>query len=526
MLNRFRLILFLLIAVAVFNTSDAQNANRVELAVPSASGGYMTLPMGEKGVLLISKPEKNTYRVKKFGTDLEEVYSIDGVIENGLDFVTATYDGNAAFLLFSRYRSSLYQIVKVNVQPGFIETFTINTTDRFEITDFKSIGVSIFMAGTVRNEPVLIHTNLLNLQTKILPSMIKGSNVIQSIEVDTTNRLVTVSFAVRQARQNRLLARTYDETGMLFSEIMIDPEDEYSLLSGRLQILNETESLMIGTYGYRNMQSASSSASQGLYITKIVKNEVQSTRYYSFTDFENFFNFMGERQLEKMERKIQKKKETGDDIKLNYRLLVHNIIVTPDQYLLVAEVFYPEYKSNNNLYGINSYMGNPWLYGMPFGMGLYNPWLWNPLYGGRGGYPNQVFDGFVYTHAIVAGMNKNGELLWDNSINFEKIKSMELTPKVNVQPLGDSQVRLVYGNRDELKSKVVKGKEVIDSDAVIQLNTSMEGDKVRRSSIDAVHYWFGNYYLAWGQQRIVNAQSGSPESKGRRDVFYLNKIPF
>lgn len=526
MLNNFRIVLFALLAILTLSNAQGQKPARIELPVPAASGGYMTLPIGEKGVLLISKPEKNGYRIRKFNTQLEEVYSIDGVIENGLDFVTATFDGRSAFLLFSRYRSSLYQIVKVNVDPGFVETFTINTTSRFEITDFKSLGVSIYMAGTVRDEPVLIHTNLLNLQTKILPSMIKGSNAIQSIEVDTTNRLVTVSFAVKQSRQTRLVARTYDETGELYSQVIIEPEDEYSMLSGRLQVLNETESLMIGTYGYRNMQSSSASASQGLYISKIVNNEVAFTKYYSFTDFENFFNFMGDRQMEKMERKIKKKKDAGDDVKLNYRLLVHNIIVTPDQYLLVAEVFYPEYKSASNMYGINSYFGNPWMYGMPFGMGLYNPWMWNPLYGGRGGYSNQVFDGFVYTHAVIAGMSKDGNLLWDNSISFDKMKSMELTRKVNVQPLPDKQVRLVYGNGEELKSKVVKGHEVTDADINIPLNTSLEGDKVRRSSIDAVSYWFGNYYLAWGQQRIVNPQAGTTESRGRRDVFYLNKIPF
>lgn len=526
MLNKVIWVLSIIMASALFFNVVGQSTDRIELPVPAGSGGYMTLPMGEKGVLLISKPEKNTYRVRKFGTNLDEVYSIDGVIENGLDFVTATYDGSAAFLLFSRYRSSLYQIVKVNVTPGFIETFTINTTDRFEITDFKSLGYSIYMAGTVRNEPVLLHTNLLNLQTRILPSLIKGSNAIQSIEVDTTNRLVTVSFAVKQSKQTRLLARTYDEAGALFSEILIEPEDDYSLLSGRLQVLNDNESLMIGTYGYRNMQSTAASASQGLYITKIENNSISYTRYYSFTDFDNFFNFMGERQQEKMERKIQKKKESGDDVKLNYRLLVHNIIATPDQYLLVAEVFYPEYKSNNNLYGMNSFMGNPWMYGMPFGMGLYNPWLWNPLYGGRGGYTNQVFDGFVYTHAIVAGLSKNGDLLWDNSINFEKIKSMELTRKVNVQPLADGQVRLVFGNGSRLNSKVIRGKSVTDTEAGIELLTSMEGDKVRRSTVDAVSYWYGNYYLAWGQQRIVNAQSGAIDTRGRRDVFYLNKIPF
>ena len=79
---------------------------------------------------------------------------------------------------------------------------------------------------------------------------------------------------------------------------------------------------------------------------------------------------------DRIERKIKKKKDVGSDLKLNYRLLVHDIIQKDDQFLLVSEVFYPEYRANtNNMMGINSFYGNPWLYGSPFGSGLYNPCL-------------------------------------------------------------------------------------------------------------------------------------------------------
>ena len=505
---------------------SAQQTKRVELPIPDKSETYQTIPLGERGVLLISQSGRNAYNVQLFDTSLERRWSIDGTIENNLEYVASTYDGGSVFLLFSRYRSPIYQIVKVNIGPGFVENFTINTLDRFEITDFKSLGYALFMAGTVRNEPVLIYTDLQSQQTKILPSAIRGSNAIQSIEIDTTHQLVNVSFAVKNKKEVKIVAHTYDAAGQMYAQVMVEPEDDYSFLNGKLQILNDSVKLMIGTYGYRNMQNSNGSASQGMFISKILDDEVQYTRYHSFTDFANFFSFMNERQQEKIERRIQKKKDSGGDLKLNYRLLVHDIIPKGDQFVMVSEVFYPEYRSNNNnIMGMNSFYGNPYMYGSPFGRGLYNPYLWNPYYGSRGGYNNQVFDGFVYTHAIVADFDKDGRLLWDNSINFDNVKSMELKEKINVQVSDEGRTQLVYSKDGAITSKIIQGKQVVDSGKKVELPTGLEGDKVRKTSTDDVDFWYANHYLAWGVQRIVNP-AGDVQSRGRRNVFYLNKITF
>jgi len=513
--------LTLLFGVLSLQFVFSQGVKRIELPL-SGNTAYQTVPLGEQGVLLISKPDKGTFNVQKFDSNLDRVWSIDGPIESNLDYISSSFDGKAVFLLFSKYRSSLYQIVKVNIGPGFVETFMINTLDRFEITDFKTLGYSVFMAGMVRNEPVLIYTQLTNAQTKVLPSAIKGSNAIQTVEVDTAHHLVNVSFAVKKGRQTRIVARSYEETGELYTQVSIDPKDDYSLLSGRMQILNDSVRIVIGTYGYRNMQSSNNAASQGLYISKIVHDETVFTRYHSFTDFKNFFNFMNERQQEKIEKRIRKKKESGDDLKLNYRLLVHDIVPKENNFLLVAEVFYPEYRYQNpSMMGGMSYGG---IMSYPFGMGLYNPYLWNPMYGGRG-YNQQVFDGFTYTHAVIADVDQNGKLLWDNSINFDNVKSMELREKIKIQTFTNGNSKLVYSHNGAIRSKIIKGNQVVDSDRVIPNGTNVEGDKVRKTSTDDIDYWYGNFYLAWGEQKIVNA-AGDAQTRGRRNVFYLNKIAF
>lgn len=518
-------VLFLVISL-VTTEIKAQTVKRIELPVPGANEAYHTISLGAKGVVLVSQLSKNAFNIQKFNVDLDRDWSINGTIEDNLDFVKSSYDGQSIYLLFTRSRTDFYQVVKVGV-AGFMETFYLSSVDRFQITDFQTIGYSVFMAGTVRDEPMLLYTNLASKQSKILPGVTQPNTVIQSVDIDTTHHLINVCYAARKGREIKLISRTFDEYGQSVGQVMVEPEPDYSLLNGRLFTLNDSTKLMIGTYGFRNMQGNNNSASQGLFLSKIVYDEVEFTQYHSFTDFKNFFNFMSEREQERMLRKIERKKENGDEVKLNYRLLVHDIIEQNGNYLISGEVFYPEYRNNNNgMYGMSSWWGSPIM--SPWGIGgmgmfpsygLYNPYYWDPWFGSRRMNNGQIFNGFVYTHAIVAGFNPKGDLLWDNSLPFEGLKSMELKEKVRVKPNEDQTVSMFYSNKGAIKAKVFDKDRVLNDRQPIPIMTVDASDKVRQTNTDEVLYWFDNYYLAFGYQRITG-------DDGRRNVFYLNKISF
>jgi regulation of enolase protein 1 (concanavalin A-like superfamily) len=49
----------------------------------------------------------------------------------------------------------------------------------------------------------------------------------------------------------------------------------------------------------------------------------------------------------------------------------------------------------------------------------------------------------------------------------------------------------------------------------------MEGDKVKLTTSDNIDFWYNNYFIASGYQKISNDQEG-----GKRNVFYLNKVSF
>lgn len=508
--------------------SNAQSVKRIEIPNRVADQAYQVITLGEDGVILLSKTGKTTFNITKYDVELQQAWSVNGELEENQSFVDYHKDGRDIYFLFSKYNSDLYQILKVSTGIGIVQKLFFENIKRFEISEFKVHNEIAYLAGMVKDEPVLMSVNLTKMQPRILAGGLKGTASISSIDFDDVNNLVVVSYSVKKGRSSYVVVKRINQNGKIVEQLGVEPEEDYGLLTGKLFPLKDGTQLMIGNYGYRGYQSNGVPMSQGLYISKVDGETPEYLKMHSFTDFKNFFKFMSEKQQQRIEKKIKRKKGQGDDLKLNYRVLVHDIIQKDNQYILVAEVFYPEFRTNNT-YGSPFYGST---FGSPFGYGYgslnalrfsryygLNSWAWNPWMYSNYNNNNQQFDGFKYTHAIVAGFDQKGNMLWDNSFSFENVKSMDLKEKVRIS-LQNDDISLVYSNKGKLASKIVKGSEVIEGTKVIDIDTQREGDKVRDTETDDIEYWHQNYYLAWGYQKIANRTDGS------RRVFYLNKIAF
>ena len=115
-----------------------------------------------------------------------------------------------------------------------------------------------------------------------------------------------------------------------------------------------------------------------------------------FVSLDNFFAFLTEKEQKKIAQKVERKEEKGKTHKVKYRLLIHDVISRQGQYVMVGEAYYPVYRTERV----------------------------NDIYGRRGFYTNRVvFDGYQYTHAVVAVFDKSGQLIWDNSFKIDDTKT-------------------------------------------------------------------------------------------------------
>ena len=535
MFKYFRISLFAILLLS-FTVIKAQTIKRIEVPLLSSNSEYFTIPVGENGVILLTQLSKQEFNLVRFDTDLTQVWSINGTIEANLDFVNYSYDGRTLYLLFSRYRSNTFEVIKVNIGPGFVEKFQIYSVDRMEISDFKVINSSVFIGGAVNTQPVILFTSLTERKTKVLPTALKSQAELQSMEIDTTNNIINATYAVGTKGKNyQLVVKSFDEDGKQVSQIVMNPTDEFAMMNGKLNQITDSTEIMFGTYGHKNtVGSSRGPTSQGLYFSKLLYGEVQDSQFYSFTQFQNFFNFLTPKQKEKQEKKIQDKKDKGEDLRLDYRLLVHDIIHQDGKYILVAEAFYPDYRYQNynpfGGFGGMSAFGNPWYsiynpYRWGYGnYGLYSPFssYYSPWgYRGYNSYGSQqIFDGWVYTHAVVAAFDESGKLLWDNSIEMKNVKEPKLIEKVKAIVKGD-EITLSYSAGGKIATKVIKGEKVLENIQQKNIETEQEGDKVKKTTSDNIDFWYDKYFLSTGYQKISNDNEG-----GKRNIFFLSKISF
>jgi hypothetical protein len=303
------------------------------------------------------------------------------------------------------------------------------------------------------------------------------------LEKDTTDHLINFSFVHWQGNLSTVVVQSYQADGELISEIAI-PRDEKNLLTAKLSITEEGNAMILGTYS-----SGAKKFADGLFIAEYDGPKQRYIKYHNFADLKHFFDYLPEKAQARIEKKQAAKKESNKELSLQYRLLMHDLVVKNGQYLLVAEAYYPTYRYQQ--------MG---------GMG-----------GGYRAAPvgQMVFDGFQYTHAMIASFDKTGNLLWDSSFELEQQKYYTLREVVKLGFNGDSLV-LAYNQRGDVSAKVIANGEVVAPAKRVALEQSAEAVRTFQTEL---YDWYGPYFLSWGYQRVR-------EEGKKKSVFYLHRIPF
>jgi hypothetical protein len=63
---------------------------------------------------------------------------------------------------------------------------------------------------------------------------------------------------------------------------------------------------------------------------------------------------------------------------------------------------------------------------------------------------------------------------------------------------------------------------VIEGKQYTPIETNYNNDKLISDYNSDMEYWYGNYFISYGYQKIKNVV----QNKGKRTVFYFNKIGF
>lgn len=464
---------------------------------------------GDDDGLLVYKPlgffdgRSELWKFIKLDTALNLQWQKDYYIDRSLVYRGFDYSGSNFSLLFQITEQNSLDLLLLQIDEfnGDTTHHRIKNLVNIELDQFEMNPEAAVVAGYYNTDPVVIHYDLKTRKSKVLPGIYGNKTELSHVRVE--DDFINVLLSTRSFdNSNTLAIKTYDAQGNYVDSYTFQPKEDVGLVFGRVANLDIEGSLVCGTYGTRK-----SDYSRGLFIAQHSEEGKQNVRYFNYADLDNFFTYLKARRQKRISERIDRKEVKGKKVKFNYRLLVHDIMKNGDEYVMIGEAFYPKYNNystynQNSNYGFNDY--------------------------GRGrDYIPSSFAGYRYTHAVVIGFNSKGDVLWDNSFQIDDVLSFQLEQFVHAD-VSEDKVVLFYLYENEIRTKIIRGSEVIEGKSFNNMKLAFEddiiNDKSSYSNIGGLEKWYGHTFYAYGVQKIKNLRDQGV--KLNRRVFYINKVRY
>jgi hypothetical protein len=475
--------------------------SRFEIPVTWQDGSFDVVPASKDGVFLFRRlVAKRGDQLEVIKLDTAFVTAWQGYLEidRKFEIMGKKFSDKKLYLLL-RHREIVrkdLQIVIMDSENGTFRRHDIRNYVAFIPDDFQVSNEAVVIGGYFNAVPVVIHYSIKRGTSKVLPGLLNESGELTQIKMDSTSVFHVLISARNIAGQKTIWIRTYDPEGDLISQFPLKPHDNRHLIFARALTTDQSTQILAGTYGNRN-----SEYSKGIFIATIDPNGSQNMRYYNYGDLKNFFKYMRAGREQRVKERIERRKVKGKITRFNYRFIVHEIVPYRDQFIMLGEAFYPKYINVDRRFG-NFFISN-----------AFSPY--------RVAQNGRIFDGYHYTHAVVLGFDQSGNLLWDNSFEINDVKTFNLEQFVRLEPR-DDHIALFYVFDNQLRSKIIRGNDVLEGKTYAPLRTRSDRDIAIRSrtASSKLEYWYDDYFYAFGMQDIANASTGA------RRVFFLNKMSY
>ncbi|MCD4746368.1 MAG: hypothetical protein K8R58_08720 [Bacteroidales bacterium] len=531
-MNRFKIIIlsifiFLYSGDEIFSQLNKEGADmpgeqgkplRIEIDTKSEAEIYKIIPCKSKGLILfyksiIAADKHNTKWIFAFYDKylkrswLKEIPVLDKMIYKQHDI-----NNEFLYLFFQdkakKKKSSEgnFQILKFNLNSGDCQILNGLIPEKSDLTHIKihnHIAYLCLDLDLKKNQTAIYFVNTLTNDIKEIYYDDNGENYFENLHIDTLNNtVITLINSCVSKNEYKFYIKEFDLNGNQLSTIDIRSQDENKKLnSAKLVTINKTDKILIGTYDIIKRKSIDSKTyfnkeSTGFYITKVINNLQGDINYYNFIRFKNFTGNIKAKEVLEARKKSEKKSKSRKKSSLDFMLLVHEIMEKDGLLYFTAEAYYPEYHMVTSMY--------------------------YDYYGRLIPQSYSVFDGYKYFNAFITCFDKNGNMLWDNSLEIYNILTFNLIKRVNIF-FDDNDIVLAYSDDGKIVSKIINGTRVVEGLDYSSIETSNINDKLISESNSNMMYWYKNYFICYGYQTIKN---NSFIDKNKRIVFYINKIAF
>jgi len=516
---RFKLLVIGLFSSIAVNAQVEQVA-RYERERAMSDPELLLVPMLEKGIALINdkdkyKEGKKLWDIIILNSDLAEQWSLEFETEPRHRIVGYEFNGDLIYLLFrtNEHEGSDLNLVTVHFKTQEMRRYTIKQELTFKITHFGVLNHTLVLGGYVNQDPAILMFDLETENLKIVPGFFVSDTELLDLRMNSNNTFNTLVVDRHAKEKKRLMLKTFDTTGALLFDDIIQIDEKRSILSGISSTLINDELLITGTWTEGTSKQAS-----GIYAVMADPFSDQSIKFYDFGSLQNFLEYQAPKRAARLKEKSMQAKASGGIPDFKTYASVIRLEEQPGVFALLTEVYQPSSNYNTTPYWSGfgypqSYYGYSPYYG-------YNPFI-NRYYRPTYQYNNQtqVNDAKILYSSVLV-FDVRGSLINDYGIVLKekKINALEQTTDF-IYHSGNSA--LAYKKEKELFVM----RHTPDGSTLDTLQTTLSNpEEIVRSDADNgnVRFWYQNFMYYWGHQQIKDQDKNSDDPN--RYVFYINKI--
>ncbi|HNT51171.1 MAG TPA: hypothetical protein PKK67_11320, partial [Cyclobacteriaceae bacterium] len=418
-MNRF-LLLYLVVLFPVVLYAQEQTA-RFEREHKNSDSDYIIISLQKEGLAMVRdkdkyKEGKQLWEVIRVDTTLQEVWLTELEIENRLRLVGYDYRDNLIYLLYREgdHEASNLVLYTIHTQSQAIGKYTIKQEITFKVTHFSALVNVVTLGGYVSNEPAILLFDLQTEKAKLVPGFFITNSELLDLRVNTNNTFNALIMDRSNKQDKKLLLKTFDATGAVLMEDVMEIEHERTILSGLTSTLINDELLIAGTWTMGNSKQAS-----GIFTSLIDPFANQAINFYDFGRFNHFVDYLSKKRAAKIKSRAVEAAKIGKVPDFKTYTVPMRLEEQPEGFGLLLEVYQPSTTFSPYPYGN---FGPPMYAYSPYG---YNPFM-SRYYNTPYQYNQPAAADSKMIYAAVALLDINGKPLRDFGLKLGELKTNTL----------------------------------------------------------------------------------------------------
>ncbi|MCP9767684.1 hypothetical protein EGI22_07150 [Lacihabitans sp. LS3-19] len=484
---------FVFIILTIFSQPIfAQLVETVDVEIPlrnDVDDDFSVISLDTNGVLVINSQSnffgrKGKLIYSKFDNNLQKIWI--NTIDPGISFSLIKYfqSKNYLYCLLRESDTRKVKIVKLDLEKGdAVITETKMLTD-MDVEFFAAIDTKVIILGKYNDKPVAELHRLFDLSAKVLPQIYSNHIKVLSLEINENSK--EIYLMLKDDKKCQFKFTVFDEEGKLL--YMKDLGDKRHVVqNSKVLKLPDNKYFLAG-----NFAENCSEYSSGFYFTPV--EDFEDIQYFKFSELQNYYSYLSAKKQEKIQKRLSLKREKGKDPKIRQRLNLQQPILDNGKVLLVAEVFYPEYKNNM------SYSRS------------------NLIHLGENYRTQRDFNNYKYTQSLFFTFDGNGKKTWDYSIDLKNLESAVLNNKVQASFVNEG-ILVAYAKDETIFIKLIGDhRDPVD---FVPIDLAKK-DNIFLSDVTVdLFSWYNKNFLAFGYKTVRN-----PNDIGNQEYFFLSKLSF